>query len=187
MKRVSVDAVLIFIFFLLQCTIFRWLSLGGTAPNLLLILTSSFALMRGEKEGMLVGFVCGILADVFFGSLLGFYAIVYLFIGYATGRFHMMFYDADIKLPMAWIAVSDLMYGLCIYVFMYLLRSRFSFGYYCTHIILPEMVYTVVVTIPLYRLLKVINSRLEKWEAGEEAEVKIPPEAFEPESETEEL
>ena len=187
MKRVGVDAVLIFIFFLLQCTVFEALSLGGISPNMLLILTASFALMRGEKEGMLVGFACGLLSDVFFGSLLGYYALIYLFVGYITGIFHMMFYDADIKLPMAWIAVSDLLYGMCMYVFMFLLRSRFSFGYYCTHIILPELVYTVVFTIPVYRLLRFINGRLEKWEAGEEVQPAILDEAMETGDDTEEL
>ena len=163
-RRKAVIALLIIICFILQCTVFQALSLAGISPNLLLIVTTSLGFMRGEKEGMAVGFFCGLLADIFFGSLFGFYALLYMFLGYGSGLFHMMFYDEDIKLPMIWIALSELVYGLSVYFFMFLLRSRFDFGFYFAHIILPELVYTVVVTLVMYRLIRRLNRMLERWE-----------------------
>ena len=59
--------------FILQCSVFNSLALGGIIPNLMIILTSSFGFMRGEKEGLLIGFFSGLLCDIFFGSFLGFY------------------------------------------------------------------------------------------------------------------
>ncbi|MBC5660212.1 rod shape-determining protein MreD [Anaerosacchariphilus sp. NSJ-68] len=162
MKRKAVMAVLIIITFLLQCTVFQTLALGGISPNLLVILTSSMGFMRGEKEGMAVGFFSGLLTDVFFGKLFGFYTLLYLFLGYGSGLFHMMFYDDDIKLPMTWIALSELVYGLSVYFFMFLMRSRFDFAYYFLHIILPELIYTVVLTLLLYRLIQRLNRFLDR-------------------------
>lgn len=147
MRRKAVIAVLIILCFILQCTVFQALALAGISPNLLLIVTTSLGFMRGEKEGMAVGFFCGLLTDIFFGSLFGFYALLYMFLGYGSGLFHMMFYDEDIKLPMVWIALSELVYGLSVYFFMFLMRSKFDFGFYFTHIILPELVYTVALTL----------------------------------------
>ena len=115
MRRKAVIAVLIILCFILQCTVFQALALAGISPNLLLIVTTSLGFMRGEKEGMAVGFFCGLLTDIFFGSLFGFYALLYMFLGYGSGLFHMMFYDEDIKLPMVWIALSELVYGLSVY------------------------------------------------------------------------
>ena len=46
MKRGIITALLIFICFLLQCTVFRALAFGGIVPNLLIVLTASFGLMR---------------------------------------------------------------------------------------------------------------------------------------------
>ena len=58
--RKIVVVVLIFLFFVLQCSVFNSLALGGIIPNLMIILTSSFGFMRGEKEGLLIGFSCGL-------------------------------------------------------------------------------------------------------------------------------
>ena len=49
---------MIIICFILQNTVFQALALASISPNLLVILTSSMGLMRGKKEGMLVGFFC---------------------------------------------------------------------------------------------------------------------------------
>lgn len=162
MKRRLALLALIFTCFLLQCTVFQSLALASISPNLLLIITSSLGFMRGEKEGMLVGFLSGLLVDIFFGSLFGFYALLYMFLGYGSGLFHMMFYDEDIKMPMIWITLCELVYGLSVYFFMFLMRSKFEFGYYLIHIILPELIYTVVLTIVMYRPIRKFNDWLEK-------------------------
>ncbi|MCI8862289.1 MAG: rod shape-determining protein MreD [Lachnospiraceae bacterium] len=161
MKQKLVTALVIIVCFIFQCTIFKGLALASISPNLLLIFTTSMGFMRGEREGLVIGFFCGLLMDIFFGSLLGFYALLYMFLGYGSGLFHMIFYDEDIKLPMIWIALSELVYGLSIYFFLFLMRSRFEFGYYFIHIILPELIYTVALTIVLYRPIQKLNSLLE--------------------------
>ncbi len=164
MKRRAVFALLVIVCFILQCTVFQALAMAGISPNLLLIVTSSLGFMRGEKEGMAVGFFSGLLMDIFFGSLFGFYALLYMFLGYGSGLFHMMFYDEDIKMPMVWIALSELVYGFSVYFFMFLMRSKFAFGFYFTHVILPELVYTVVVTLVMYRGIWWLNRLLDRWE-----------------------
>ncbi|MBQ8185129.1 MAG: rod shape-determining protein MreD [Lachnospiraceae bacterium] len=164
MRRKIAVALLIIICFILQNTVFQALSLASVSPNLLLVVTASLGLMRGEKEGLVTGFFCGLLLDIFYGSILGFYALVYLTIGYANGIFHRLFLDEDIKLPMVWIALSDLIYGLLIYFFQFVFRGKFEFGYYFIHIIVPELIYTVVVTLVLYWLIRRLNGWLEQWE-----------------------
>ncbi len=164
MKRFVVTTILIFVCFLLQSTVFHALSFGGIVPNLLIVLTASFGFMRGEKTGLLIGFFCGLLVDVFFGDTIGFYSLLYMYIGYMNGKFSAVFYPEDIKLPIALILGSDCFYGLVCYVILFLLRSRFDFRYYFVHIILPEIVYTIVATIFLYPLILWINTGLERGE-----------------------
>ena len=164
MKRFFITAVLIFVCFLLQCTVFHTLAFGGIVPNMLIVLTASFGFMRGEKTGLLIGFFCGLLVDIFFGNSIGFYSLLYMYIGYMNGKFSAVFYPEDIKLPIALIIGSDCLYGLVCYVILFLLRGRFDFSYYFMHIILPEIVYTIVVTIFLYPLILWINTKLERSE-----------------------
>lgn len=160
MRRVLVTLLLILVSFLLQSTLLHQLSLGGIIPNLMLILTVSIAFMRGDKAGMLVGFACGLLADIFFGSILGFMALIYMLLGFVSGQFHRGFYPQNIALPLSLIVVSDLAYGFVCYVLMFLFRTRFHLGFYMTHVILPELVYTTVAGILVYPLLLWIHTLL---------------------------
>lgn len=161
MRRKIVVALIIAISFLLQSTVFKTLSIGSISPNLMIIVTSSFGFMRGKKEGLWVGFFCGLLEDIFYGRLLGMHAMIYMYIGYANGYFNRIFYGEDIKLPLSLISASELVYGLGTYAIMFVMRSRFAFSYYLVRIILPELVYTIILTLVFYRLIYSINLRLE--------------------------
>ena len=164
MLRKLIVALFISICFVLQCSVFDSLSFAGIIPNLMIILTSSFGFMRGEKEGLVIGFFSGLLNDIFFGSFLGFYALLLMYIGYINGKFSRIFYPEDIKLPLALIVISDLSYGIICYILTFMLRSRFQFTYYFMHIILPEALYTIVVTLILYPVILRVNERLETRE-----------------------
>ena len=164
MLRKIITAILILVCFLLQSTVFQGIAFNGIVPNLLIVLTAAFGFMRGEKEGLLIGFFCGLLCDIFFGDVIGFHALVMMYIGFLNGKFSGGFYPEDIKLPLALIVVSDFSYGLICYVCMFLLRGKLDFPYYFLHVILPETVYTTVVTIFLYPLILLVNVRLENRE-----------------------
>lgn len=164
MLRKVVVAFFIFACFILQCSVFSNLAFAGIIPNLMILLTSAFGFMRGEEEGMIIGFFSGLLSDVFFGSFLGFYALIFMYIGYLNGKFSRIFYPEDIKLPLALIIVSDLSYGMICYVLMFLLRGRLNFPYYFASVILPEVLYTIIVTLFLYPLILKVNQLLEEKE-----------------------
>ena len=164
MKRKIITVCIIIACFILECTIFQKLSFGSITPNLMIIVTSAFGFMRGKKEGMMVGFISGLLIDVMFGDLIGFYTLIYTVLGYANGFFRKIFYDDDIKLPLILIAASDFLYGNIICIFMFIMRSRFHYFYYLKTIIIPELIYTILVTLALYQIILQINKKLESEE-----------------------
>ena len=164
MKHKFVVTGIILVSFLLQSTVFQTLSLGSICPNLMVVVTSSFGFMKGKKEGLWVGFFCGLLEDIFYGRLLGMHAMIYMYIGYANGYFNHIFYEDDIKLPIFLIAVSELVYGLGTYVIMFMMRSRFALAYYIIRIIFPELLYTIVVTLVFYRVIYAVNRKMEDEE-----------------------
>jgi len=174
MKRILVTGLLIFICFLLQSSVFRYIAFGGIIPNILIILTASFGFMRGEKAGIWTGFFCGFLVDLFTvygntaitGDFLGVYALLYMLIGYVNGKCNQIFYPEDIKLPLLMITASDLTLNLVCYTVMFLLRAKLDFSYYLLHIILPEAVYTIVIAFAVYPFILFLNKMLEKKERG---------------------
>ena len=104
-------------------------------------------------------------------------AVFYFRVGYApeprqdrvgekhgNGFFQRVFYDEDIKLPLALIAGSEFLYGMVIYVLLFMLKSDFHFLNYLRHVIMPELVYTILVTLVLYQIILHINRRLEEEE-----------------------
>ena len=164
MRRKIVLTITIIACFLLQCTVFKALSIASISPNLLIVVVASFGFMRGKKEGLFVGFFAGLLLDIMFGTVIGFYALIYMLIGYGNGFFQRVFYDEDIKLPLALIAGSEFLYGMVIYVLLFMLKSDFHFLNYLRHVIMPELVYTILVTLVLYQIILHINRRLEEEE-----------------------
>lgn len=168
MRRCITIGIIILVSFLLQSTVFHYLALAGVVPNLLLIITMSFGLMRGRREGMLVGFFSGILIDIFFGGVMGPYAFIYMTMGYANGFFHQIYYVEDVLLPMIMITVNDFIYNIVIYIFYFLLQNKLNFGQYLIDVILPEMLYTIIITLFLYKVLVRINLKLKKAKAQEQ-------------------
>ncbi len=164
MRRKITVFLIIVVCFLLQTTLFQTLSFASIAPNLLIVVVSSFGFMRGRKEGMWIGLFSGMLVDVFFGSVIGFYALIYMYIGYINGFFRKIFFPEDIKLPLILISASDFGYNILVYFFLFFLRGKFQFGYYIIHIMIPELVYTIVITIALYFVILKINQKLEAIE-----------------------
>ncbi|SFA71407.1 rod shape-determining protein MreD [Acetitomaculum ruminis DSM 5522] len=164
MKKFLIFFLTVFVCFALQCTVFKALSFANISPDLLLIITSCVGFMKGKKQGMYAGLLCGIIVDIFFGNVFGFYSLLYMYIGYVNGFFNKIFYPEDIKLPMILIGASDLSYNFLIYFFLFLFRGRTDFVFYLLHTIIPSFIYTILVTIILYRILLRINEYLENSE-----------------------
>lgn len=167
MKRFCVMIVTILICFLLQSTFFQAIALADVVPNLLLVLTVTFAYMRGRKEGLLIGLACGLLVDFMYGDIIGVCALIYMVTGYINGILHLFFYRDVLTIPILLVAISNLFYSFLYYILEFLLRNRLNFLFYFRRIMIPELVYTVLVAVILYKLLHNINGWLEHMESKE--------------------
>ncbi len=168
MRRKVIIAIMIIVCFLLQSTIYKALALATVSPTLLLELPASFGMLRANKDALIVGFFSGLLIDLLFGSVIGFYALIYMVIGFCNGFFKQSFFPDEIRLPIILIALSDFFSNLLVYFFLFWFRGRFAFGYYLLHTILPELVYTMIVAILLYFIFLKINQKLEDIERRSE-------------------
>ncbi len=162
MRRFILSVISIITLYILQTTLFSTaFSLGGISPNLLLMFTCIAGFMRGRKAGLFTGFFCGLLIDFMNGGIIGFTPIMLLYIGYFNGIYHKEYSKEHLLLPISLVAFCDLFSGVIFYIFNYLIRNRLDFGYYLVHIILPEVVYTVMVTIFAYIFVYYVNNQLD--------------------------
>ena len=159
MKKIIIAVLTVWLAFILQSCVFSRINIGGYIPNILIIVTAAYGFMEGDLAGLLVGFGCGMLMDVFYASFKGFYALIYMYLGYLNGKFCNVFYPEDVKLPLLLIISTDALYGLSCYVFLFPLRGRFNFGFYFGHVIFPEVVMTVLMTLIVYPIILMIHNR----------------------------
>ncbi|MBR4934864.1 MAG: rod shape-determining protein MreD [Anaerotignum sp.] len=159
--RILVTALIIFVNFILQTTLFPMLAIRGIFPNTALIIVTSYALLRGSKEGAIVGGFTGLMMDIFFSKMIGFYTILYLAFGYLFGRSQKNFYRENYLLPVIFCTVSTVMYQAVLYITGFTFRGEGNILYFLFSILVPELVYTAIVTILVYRILFGINEWLE--------------------------
>lgn len=161
-KRKISSIICIILALLLQTTIFRKLALSDVVPNLLLVVTVTYAYLRGRTSGLFIGFLCGLLIDCAYGSVVGLYAFILMTIGFVIGFCPKIYFRNSLVLPLILIAVSDLVYGLYSYITEFLMRGRLHFTFYFIHRILPEVVYTAIVGIVVYRLMVAFETLITK-------------------------
>jgi rod shape-determining protein MreD len=87
-----------------------------------------------------------------------------MYIGFVIGKFHIIFFSQNIVIPIVFISISDFLFGFICYVLMFLFRTKFDIGYYMMNIIIPEVVYTSLVSIFYYPLILYINRRIDERE-----------------------
>ncbi len=164
MKKYAASFLLVLVGFLLQVSVLPAFTGTGIRPNIMIILVASFGFMNGEKSGMAMGFACGLLTDIFFGSAIGLYTLLYVLAGYLNGLFQRVFYPEELKLPLMLILGSDVGLNFVCYCLLFLLRSRLNIVFYLFHVILPEAVFTFVIAVAVYPLLLFLHKKLEQAE-----------------------
>ncbi|MGN0383299.1 MAG: rod shape-determining protein MreD [Eubacterium sp.] len=152
--------IIIIVSFLLQSTIFNYFDITSvTKPNLMLIITCVLGFMLGKNEGLFIGFLCGMLTDIFFGEVIGLNALIYMYIGYFNGLFNKLFYDDNIILPLSLVFCSDFSYNFVYFICRFLLRNKLNFSFYFFNIILPEMIITLVLALIIYKVLYIFTGK----------------------------
>lgn len=159
-RNIVITLLLIILCFVLQNAIA--LSSGNlfVTPNILIVATCIFGYMKGSRAGLFVGFVSGLLADIFAADIIGMNALLYMYVGFISGIFHRIFYRDMVVLPLGIVFAGDFIYNFGYYVFRFLLRNKLDFSFYMLKIILPEMIFTTFVALIVYKIFYYIDA---KW------------------------
>ena len=75
-----------------------------------------------------------------------------IFYGLAAGLLMDLFYSAG---------AFGFLYNLYIYFFRFFIRAKMQFGYYFLHIIVPEIIISLLFTLLIYRFFLWYNRKLE--------------------------
>jgi rod shape-determining protein MreD len=162
MLRAVVIGTVIYGNFILQTTWLKYISILGVVPMTAILIVVCYAILRGDVEGAVVGFSAGLLQDIFFMDYIGLYALLFAVTGFVCGKPFKDFFTDSFLLPVILVMLAILGYETVFYFINFVMRGRY-FDYFRI-IILPETIYTMLLAIPVYRLVFALNKWLEQHE-----------------------
>ena len=144
MKMIISWAMIIFLAFTAQTSLFTYISYGGVSVNLMLLLVVSVAYIHGWKYGVAIGFVTGLLQDLTTGSYFGCATFTYMTIGLLFGRFANHVFKEQFFFPVMSAPVAAVIYFAFMTMLIYLLGYQIDLLKSMQTILLPLTCYQLV-------------------------------------------
>lgn len=164
MLRAVVIGIMLIFSYILQSTVLDYIQIWGAKPNLMIILTVYFALLRGSFEGGLVGLFGGILIDMLAGKVFGIYSLTGLYTGIAVGYYNKQFFKDNIFVLLFFMFIFTFFYEFLFYLMNYFIWGETRIVFVLKKVILPESIYNCILSIPIYGLVMKVNNWLVKKE-----------------------
>lgn len=156
-RRIISIAAVVITALLLQSTVFGSLRLLGVRPELLYLVTISFALLEGPNEGATVGFVSGLAQDFLMNEPKGLTALTLTLLGYGVGMFRQFIVSPSPLVPTIVVAVGTAA-GIAFYEIVSVLLGNFhEEAAYGVKVALLTATYNAVLTPILYPVLRRIT------------------------------
>ena len=152
-STVLVHIIIIMFAFFIQTSIFPLIPFFNASPNLLLIITFSYGLLYGESIGLITGFFCGLLCDMYFSGVFGSFMLIYSLIGFGNGMLNTSFFEDSITTPMLLSLANGFIYNFYIYIVHFLVRQKFNLPYYFVNVMIPNVLFTLIVTVIVYKFI----------------------------------
>jgi len=160
--KVIIYVICILAFLVLQSTFAMSIELFGVRPNLLIVFIISVALLRGRVEGAYVGFFTGLGQDIFTGKILGFYALLGLYLGLLIGSINKRLYRENFLVIIFFTFISSILYETIVFIFGVYLFTKDSYFKALGEVILPEAAYNVIASIFIYILVIKLNDKINE-------------------------
>ena len=168
-----VIGIAIFVSYFLQTSV-DFFALGSVKPDFLLILTVYFALYRGSFAALWIGFFGGLLQDINLGGYtnlvkqdmqyyIGTSALAKTVIGYVAGKVARDINKDATSLIVIVVFVACLLKGLIMFFTVAIFHSSAHAASLIT-IVLPEALFTAILSIIWFRLLRWAFPTVEKTE-----------------------
>ncbi len=147
---------LLFAALLLQTTVAPNIRILGASPDFALIIVVCVALLRGAEVGAVFGFLTGVLVGVALLEPLGMSALVYVVVGYFSGRYAE---TADLSAPVAplvGVFAATLLANVLFATLQYLLERQVPFGFWVGRVLVPSLVLNTLLSAVFYLLVRTV-------------------------------
>lgn len=149
---------------ILQTTVVPQLTVWGASANLPLLVVVSWSLLRGSREGIIWGFIAGLVVDLLSGAPFGAATLSMIAVGFLAGLGHATVFRAHIALPLVVIFAATVVYGLLFLLIVRLSGRPVGWLDSLFHLILPSGLVNTVLMPIIFVLLRWLNMRFGRAE-----------------------
>jgi rod shape-determining protein MreD len=151
--------IVFFVAVVVQTAVISAFEPGGGTAELVLVLLTAVALLRGAVFGAAVGFYAGFLLDTANLGTLGFSSLLLTLIGYWIGRYGETTGRDRAHSPLVAVAVATVLYALGSLAMHYLLGEPLSARSGLVDALPVQLLLNLLLTIPVYALCRRVFAR----------------------------
>ena len=150
MVRYIILALLPFMAIFFQSTLFSFYSIRGTIPDLVLMFVVFFALINGERQGIIYGFLCGLLEDLYMGRLIGLNALCKAIVGYSLGKMQGNVFKENMLVGFLGVLTGTFINSLVMLILIILVSGAPTVEHDFLVKILFQCLYNLLLSVPIY-------------------------------------
>ncbi len=139
--------------FILQLAVAPQLVFFGVTPNIVFVLVTTIALLQGQRQGAVIGFVTGLIFDLVGSGPIGVSALTFCVAGAIAGALRPSALAESWKLPMVIVMVSSFLAESLYAITLLLLGESLHIIPTLTDVVLPTAVYSGVIAAGIFPAL----------------------------------
>ncbi|MGO1368017.1 MAG: rod shape-determining protein MreD [Senegalia sp. (in: firmicutes)] len=152
--RIFSIIILFILSFVLQSTLYQYISIFDVIPNTNLILIILLSLFTNKKVGGTLGLIVGLLQDLLFGKAIGIHALIYFLIGYFIGATNTNFSKENFIIPFLYTFTFTFVANIMFFFLYYFSAVNITFIEMIEDIAFIESIYNSILSIFIYNFIK---------------------------------
>jgi len=152
MKKTVIFIFLVIFVLILQGVLIGRIQLRWGRPDLPLILLIFWAWHNNWKQGLIAGFVIGLLVDILFFPLLGLNAFSLALVGFLVAEIRERVYQDNVIFFILLIGAATVLNGIILSFWLLVFNISPSFLEKIVFIVFPTLLYNCIISLPIFLL-----------------------------------
>lgn len=148
----------------LQTTLVPHLAIWGVFADLPLLVVVSWSLLRGAREGVIWGFVAGLVVDLLSGAPFGAATLSLIAVGFLSGLGEATVFRTHVALPLVAVFLATILYDLLFLLIVQISGQAVSWLDSLFRVVLPSAVLNAVLTPIVFGVMRWLYTRLSREE-----------------------
>ncbi len=146
--------LLVIVAVVVQETVISQISIFGVNADITPLVVMSIGLLTGSLPGAIVGFFCGLLVDTLLVQTLGITSLLYIVIGYWSGRLRELRDPSHGLVPLALGAAATAFAGIGMTIIQFLLGVDSPVSWLLAQDILITVLVNTIIALPVYAFVR---------------------------------